>query len=112
MFSVAESWCGFFNGLEGKLKSDRETISRLGLHAFLYGASEDTIANPAENAPFAAELRAAGASAQSTIFPGGHTFETFHAHLEQMLIFAAKAMAEQHRPATAATAPTAPAGAQ
>ena len=112
VFSVAESWCGFFNGLEGKLKADRATISRLGLHAFLYGASEDTIANPAENAPFAAELRAAGASAQSAIFPGGHTFETFHAHLEQMLVFAARAMAEQHRPATPATAPAAPASAQ
>ena len=61
---------------------------------------------PSENAPFAAELRAAGASAQSAVYPGGHTFETFSAHLEQMLIFASKAMTEQQRPVTPA-APTA-----
>ena len=106
VFSVAESWCGFFNGLEGKLNADRATISKIGLHAFLYGASGDTIADPSENAPFAAELRAAGASAQSAVYPGGHTFETFSAHLEQMLIFASKAMTEQQRPVTPA-APTA-----
>jgi enterochelin esterase-like enzyme len=100
LFSVAESWCGFFNGLEGKLRADRPALARLGMHAFLYGAAEDVIANPAENAPFAKELRANGVSAQSAIFPGGHTFETFHAHLEQMLMYAARAMAEQHRAAT------------
>jgi enterochelin esterase-like enzyme len=100
LFSVAESWCGFFNGLEGKLRADRTTISRLGgMHAFLYGATEDKIADPSENAPFAAALRANGASAESAVYPGGHTFETFQAHLEQMLIFAGRAMAEQHRAA-------------
>jgi enterochelin esterase-like enzyme len=100
LFSVAESWCGFFNGLEAKVHADRATLARLGMHAFLYGAAQDTIANPAENAPFAAELRANGVSAESAIYPGGHTFETFHAHLEQMLIYAANAMAEQHRSST------------
>jgi enterochelin esterase-like enzyme len=104
-FSVAESWCGFFNGLEGKLNADRRTIARLGLHAFLYGASADTIADPAENAPFASQLRAAGASAESAVFPGGHTFETFSSHLAQMLIYASKAMAEQQRPSTPAAPP-------
>jgi hypothetical protein len=39
-------------------------------------------------------------SAESAIYPGGHTFETFHAHLEQMLIYASEAMAEQHRSST------------
>ncbi len=109
LFSVAESWCGFFNGLEPKVRADRATISRLGLHAFLYGAAQDRIANPAENAPFAAELRAAGASAQSAVFQGGHTFETFHDHLVQMLTYAAGAMAGQ--PAAARTSSAAvPAG--
>jgi enterochelin esterase-like enzyme len=104
-FSVAESWCGFFNGLEGKLHADRTTISRLGLHAFLYGAAEDTIADPAENAPFAAQLRAVGASAQSAVYSGGHTFETFSSHLEQMLIYASKAMAEQQPQAAGSRTP-------
>jgi enterochelin esterase-like enzyme len=86
-FAVAESWLGFFNGLEGKLKSDRPLLRRAGLRAFLYGGESDDIANPSENAPFAAALRAAGASARSAVYPGGHSFETLEAHLASMLAF-------------------------
>ncbi len=93
-FAVVESWLGFFNGLEGELHSDRPIISRLGLHAFLYGGESDHIANPAEDHPFAAALRAAGAKAKSAIYPGGHTMETLQAHLASMLIYAGRALRE------------------
>lgn len=87
-FSAVESWLGFFNGLHGQLRADRPAISRLGLRAYVYGASSDYIADPAENAPFAAALRAAGADAHSAVYPGEHDLETLEAHLEHMLAFA------------------------
>ena len=87
-FGVVESWLGFFDGLEGQLHLDSHAISTLGLHAFLYGAESDKIANPAEDAPFAGKLRAEGAKATSAIYPGEHNLETVAAHLSQMLTFA------------------------
>ncbi len=96
-FGVVESWLGFFNGLEGQLHLDRGAISRLGLHAFLYGGASDRIANPAEDAPFAARLRAAGASATSATYPGEHSLETVQAHLGEMLIFAGRSLAAAER---------------
>ena len=63
-YSVAESWLGFFNGLQGELRGDRAIFSRLGLSALVYGAESDHIANPAEDLPFAAALRASGARAR------------------------------------------------
>jgi hypothetical protein len=92
-FGVVESWIGFFNGLEGDVRSDTPIIRRLGLHAFVYGAEQDHIANPAEDPPFAASLRAAGADAQSAIYPGEHNLETVEAHLVPMLVFAGQALA-------------------
>ncbi len=92
-FGVVESWLGFFNGLEGQLRLDRPAISKLGLRAFLYGGREDTIADPSENAPFAAQLRAAGANATSAVYPGEHNLETIHDHLPSMLTFAGRALA-------------------
>ena len=87
-FAVAESWLGFFNGLEGRLHADRPLISHLGLRAFVYGGASDDIADSSENAPFAAALRAAGADAHSAVYPGEHDFATLEAHLESMLAFA------------------------
>ncbi len=100
-FGVVESWLGFFNGLEGQLQIDRRTISKLGLHAFLYGGASDTIANPSEDAPFAARLRGAGADATSAIYPGEHNLETVHAHLSAMLTLAGRWMAPAAKPTTA-----------
>ena len=91
-FSAVESWLGFFNGLDGRLRADRPTISRLGLRAYVYGAASDYIANPSENAPFATALRAAGADAHSAVYPGEHDFETLEAHLEHMLEFAGRGL--------------------
>jgi len=92
-FGVVESWLGFFNGLEGQLRLDKPRISKLGLHAFVYGAAQDTIADASENAPFAAELRAAGADAHSAVYPGEHNLETVEAHLASMLHFAGRFLA-------------------
>ena len=92
-FAVVESWLGFFNGLDGNLRADRPILARLGLHAFLYGAAADRIASPAQNAPFAAALRAAGASAVSAVYPGEHTLGTVQAHLGGMLTYAGRTLA-------------------
>ncbi|MGA2320403.1 MAG: alpha/beta hydrolase-fold protein [Solirubrobacteraceae bacterium] len=93
-FSVVESWLGFFNGLEDELRADQPIISRMGLRAFLYGGESDHIADPTEDATFAAELRAAGAYARSAVYAGGHSLETLEAHLTRMLFFAGRAFAE------------------
>lgn len=89
-FGVEESWEGFFNGLEYQLQLDRAQIKALGLHAFVYGATDDHIANPAEDYPFAAELRAAGADAKAAIFPGEHNMRTCGEHMLEMLLLAGR----------------------
>jgi enterochelin esterase-like enzyme len=96
-FGVVESWLGFFNGLDQELRADRPIISRLGLRAYLYGGASDHIADPSENAPFAAALRGAGAHAHSAVYPGGHTMQTLQAHLGSMLAYAGKSLAKAGR---------------
>jgi enterochelin esterase-like enzyme len=97
LFAVVESWLGFFNNLDGELRADRPILSRLGLHAFLYGAEADPVAEPAENPAFAAELRAAGAQAESAIYPGGHSLEKTREHLDAMLLFAGRSLRDARR---------------
>jgi S-formylglutathione hydrolase FrmB len=87
-FSVVESWLGFFDHLGPQLQADAARIKALPLTAYMYGAAQDTIADPGENAPFAAALRAAGATAQSAVYAGGHNMTTVHKHLRHMVIFA------------------------
>jgi len=94
-FGVVESWLGFFNGLAGKLHADREVFRQLGLRAYVYGAQDDKIADPSENAPFAAELRANGATAHSAVVPGEHSLQTVEAHLTSMLAYAGRALASE-----------------
>jgi enterochelin esterase-like enzyme len=91
-FGVVESWLSFFDGLNGSLAADKPIFSRLGLHAFVYGGEEDHIANPDEDAPFAASLRAAGADARSAVYPGEHDLQTLEAHLTHMLTFAGRSL--------------------
>jgi enterochelin esterase-like enzyme len=110
-FSVVESWLGFFNGLSDELRAARPVIAREGLHAFVYGGASDYIADPSENAPFAAALRAAGATAHSAVYPGEHDMETLHAHLAHMLRYAGGALAQNAR-AQAAGSHAATAGAR
>jgi enterochelin esterase-like enzyme len=96
-FSVVESWLGFFNGLEDELRAAKPVIASKGLHAYLYGGASDYIADPSENAPFAAQLRAAGASAHSAVYVGGHTMETLEAHLHHMLLYVGRSLEENAR---------------
>jgi enterochelin esterase-like enzyme len=91
-FAAVESWLGFFDGLEGRVRADRAVLSRLGLRAFLYGAESDPVAQPAEDPDFAARLRVDGASAESAVYPGGHSLETLSDHLDDMLLFAGRAL--------------------
>ncbi|HEY3865550.1 MAG TPA: alpha/beta hydrolase-fold protein [Solirubrobacteraceae bacterium] len=91
-FGVVESWLSFFNGLGGDLHADRPIIKQLGLHAFVYGGEEDHIANPDEDVPFAAALRAAGADARGAVYPGEHNLATVEAHLASMLTFAGRSL--------------------
>jgi enterochelin esterase-like enzyme len=107
-FSVVESWLGFFNGLSDELRAAQPVISRHGLHAFVYGGASDNIADPTENAPFAAALRAAGASAHSAVYPGEHDMQTLHAQLAKMLRYAGGSLAENaHVQADGSSAATA-----
>ncbi len=95
-FGVVESWLSFFDGLSSDLHADRPILKQLGLHAFVYGGEEDRIANAEEDAPFAAQLRAAGADAKSAIYPGEHSLETLEAHLSSMLSFAGRSLSVSH----------------
>ena len=99
-FAVVESWLGYFDNLGGELRADRPILSRLGLHAFLYGADEDPAANPAEDPMFAGELRAAGAQAESAVYPGGHSLQKIAEHLSTGLLFAGRSLREAQRRAT------------
>ena len=103
-FGVVESWLSFFNGLEGDLHADRPVISRLGLHAFIYGGEQDHIANPGEDLPFAAALRAAGADAdRAPSTPANTTCRRSKPISRHMLVFAGRALrVPQPRPHGAA----------
>jgi enterochelin esterase-like enzyme len=103
-FGVAESWLGFFNGLDGLVRADRPELHHLGLRAFVYGGESDVIADPAEDAPFAARLRAAGVDAHGAVYPGEHSFATLEAHLRSMLAFAGGALAAAAGPAASPAA--------
>jgi S-formylglutathione hydrolase FrmB len=91
-YSLVESWEGFFNNLSGALAADRPLLARMPLHAFVYGGRSDRVAGTAQNAPWAAALRSAGADAQSALYPGGHTFTPLAQHLRQMLTYAGRAL--------------------
>jgi enterochelin esterase-like enzyme len=96
-FSVVESWLGYFDNLDGELRADRPILSRLGLHAFLYGAEADPVAIPGEDPAFAAKLRAAGAQAESAVYPGGHSLEKVREHLDAGLLFAGRSLRDAQR---------------
>lgn len=102
-FAVVESWLGYFNHLGGELARDRSVLSRLGLHAFLYGATGDLAADPAEDPAFAAALRAVGAHAESAIYQGNHSLMTVAEHLEEMLVFVGSSLRGEQMRAAADT---------
>jgi len=91
-YSVVESWEGYFDNLSARLVADRPLLARMPLRAFVYGGSQDTVASPSENAPWAAALRSAGAQAESAVYPGGHAFAPLRQHLAAALTFAGRAL--------------------
>jgi S-formylglutathione hydrolase FrmB len=91
-YSLVESWEGFFAPLSGTLAADRPLLRRLPLRAFVYGASGDRVVGSAEDGPWAAALRAAGAVAYSAVWPGTHSFTPLEQHLTQMLVFAGRSL--------------------
>jgi len=91
-YSVVESWEGNFANLQTQLSADRQLLRQLPLHAFVWGGAQDTVVDSALNAPWAAAMRAAGADAQSAVYPGAHAFAPIEAHLSAMLSFAARAL--------------------
>jgi enterochelin esterase-like enzyme len=96
-FAVVESWLGFFDGLGGELRADAPVLSRLGLHAFLYGAEADPVAVPEENPQFAAQLRSVGADAEGVVYGGGHSLEKVKQHLDTGLLFAGRSLLAAQR---------------
>jgi len=96
-FSVVESWLGFFNGLQAQLQQDQPIIARQGLHAFIYGAASDKIADPSQDPLFGEELTEAGAQAQAVIYPGQHNVATVGEHLSSMLTFAGQQLGTAHK---------------
>jgi S-formylglutathione hydrolase FrmB len=91
-YSVVESWEGHFENLQGVLKADRRALKQLPLHAFVWGGAQDTVVASSLNAPWAAAMRAAGADAQSAVYPGAHAFAPIERHLRAMLSFAGRAL--------------------
>jgi S-formylglutathione hydrolase FrmB len=91
-YSVVESWEGDFTNLQAELGADRQLLKQLPLHAFVWGGAQDTVVDSALNAPWAAAMRAAGADAQSAVYPGTHAFAPIEAHLSAMLSFVARAL--------------------
>ena len=69
-YSVVESWEGFFDNLSSLLAADRSLLARMPLHAFVYGGRNDTVANPAEDASWAAALRARRRRRAERALPG------------------------------------------
>ena len=91
-YSLVESWEGEFANLSGVLRADRPLLRRLPLRAFVWGGAQDTVVDTAADAPWAAALRAAGAQAQSAVYPGPHAFAPIERHLRAMLIFAGRSL--------------------
>ena len=91
-YSLVESWEGDFVNLQDELSADRRLLRQLPLHAFVWGGASDTVVDSALNAPWAAAMRAAGADAQSAVYPGAHAFAPIERHLGAMLRFAARTL--------------------
>jgi enterochelin esterase-like enzyme len=100
-FSLAQSWSGYFTQTRtGVFKTAtpaalaaaspqayvhtlRTDLARRPFHAVLYGGGQDP--DTRQLAPFAAALRAAGATVTGTIAPGRHDWRLWRGHMPAML---------------------------
>lgn len=106
LFSVAESWSGYFvqtptgayagasaAALQAASPSDyvaslAPLLARLPLHVLLYGGIGDQLLP--QQAPFAAELRALGVQVSAAAFSGPHDYHLWSAHMPLALAFASR----------------------
>ena len=107
LFGTFESWSGYFeqtptlpftgasraqlyaNSPSAYLPHIAPALRRLGMHAYLSQGTRDSYP-VAKLYRFAAELRAAGADVRVSLYPGGHNWRLWRAHLPHMLEFASR----------------------
>jgi len=105
-FAGLQSWSGYYietgNGVfahagravladNGPLHYVSGLRSRLAIdpiRAFLFVGRDDDVSPQTE--PMAKALAAAGASVSYALYPGGHDWQLWHAHLDQMLVLASR----------------------
>ena len=108
-FGALEAWSGYYrqtrtgvfaNSTPSALRSyspadtvrgRRAQIARLPLRAYLYAGAQDP--DVVQLAPFAADLRAAGAHVEARVLAGRHDWRLWRAQTPAMLRWAAAAMA-------------------
>lgn len=66
----------------------RRTIAADPIRAFLFVGRDDD--DSPQTRPMAEALAAAGADVSYALYPGGHDWQLWHAHLDQMLILASR----------------------
>jgi enterochelin esterase-like enzyme len=105
-FASAQVWSGYFlqtptgvfaHATSAQLASNspleyayrlRRALARDHLNAFLYSGRDDP--DSVQVAPMAAALRAAGATVGEALVRGGHSWDPWRRHLNQMLILAGR----------------------
>jgi enterochelin esterase-like enzyme len=106
LFGLVQVWSGYFtqtrsgvfshatraqlayNSPSDYVRTLQPELARYPLRVFLYVGNGDS--DRGQTPPMAAALRAAGADAHYAIYSGGHNWNLWSAHLDQMLIMAAR----------------------
>jgi enterochelin esterase-like enzyme len=104
LFGAIQVWSGYFtetrNGVFANappaamaynspidyVRTMSQALRRYPLRAFIYTGTDD--GDRGQTPPMAEALRAEGADAHYAIYPGGHSWDLWSPHLEQMLILA------------------------
>jgi enterochelin esterase-like enzyme len=104
LFGSIQVWSGYFTETHNGVFADataatmsynspidyvrtmRQALRRYPLRAFIYIGTDD--GDRAQTPPMAAALSAEGADAQYAIYPGGHSWDLWSPHADQMLILA------------------------
>jgi enterochelin esterase-like enzyme/drug/metabolite transporter (DMT)-like permease len=74
------------------LRTLRSELAAFPLRGFLFVGRDDSSSR--QILPMVAALKAAGATVHYAIYPGGHDWQLWHAHLDQMLILASRDMSQ------------------
>ena len=104
LFGLFQVWSGYFtqtrtgvfahatrtqlayNSPIDYVRAMQRVLARYPLRAFLYIGRDDS--DHGQTPPMTAALRAAGADAHYAIYPGGHSWNLWSPHVDQMLIMA------------------------